>query len=546
MRLLVARGQVGLEYMAIITLALVLLVPAALFVYQDALIQNSVLHAQLAASKIAAAADAVKVQSPGSKTTVEVYFPKGISAVTIGGKEVLFRMTVSEGKSGDVYRVTAANLTAAELPNSEGVYSFEIIHLASGNVSIRSAPQTPAPVSIDEMISYFDSIDPNTPKYRTYKGGWSAEASALGVGANNKPKHMLRAAPTRNEIILVTQDSDHDIKAQVWNGTAWANSVILSAGGAKGDQYRSFSIAYEQTNGRALVVYRKSSALTTPYYRIWNGISWSAEAAAPDFGAGGDIAWLHLTAKTGSNEIMLAGLKDNNDLFAVVWDGSAWGSVTTIETEALCDYQCFDVAYERNSGEALIAYRESSGTTPRYRTYSGGSWSGEASANDVGGAPQWLRLSTNPVATSNSIVMAVLDDQRDLNVQVWNGASWGATVELDADLETSSKRAFDVAFQSNGTAIIVYGEASDSLPTYRVLGSSWTAASKAVNVGGSPVWIVLAANTVANDLIMLASEDDNNDLSVQRWTGSAWGDYAEVEDQSDSTYEGFSAVYPRD
>ncbi len=134
------RGQAGLEYTAIIVLALLALVPAALYLYQNAANSSNYSHAELAAIKIAAAADAVKAQSPGAKVTVEIYVPKGVNASYVGGREVVFGMTTSEGKPSSIYRVTVANLTQSTLPSSEGAHTLEISHLPDGNVSISATP----------------------------------------------------------------------------------------------------------------------------------------------------------------------------------------------------------------------------------------------------------------------------------------------------------------------------------------------------------------------------------------------------------------------
>ena len=130
------RAQVGLEYAAIIVFALVLLIPAALYVYQGALVQASLNSAELAVKKLAAAADAVKAGSPGARLQVEVYIPPGVNSSQAGGMEVQLKVYGNRGELDEVYRVTAANLTQSALPSIEGVYVFTVTHELNGNVSI--------------------------------------------------------------------------------------------------------------------------------------------------------------------------------------------------------------------------------------------------------------------------------------------------------------------------------------------------------------------------------------------------------------------------
>ncbi len=562
-----ARAQAGLEYVALVAFALVLLIPAGVYVYQNALVQANVAQAELAAARIANAADSVKAQPAGSKTTIEVYLPPGVNAASVSGREVLIRMNAVEGKVVDVYRVAQANLSTNSLPTSEGVYVLELVHQPSTNVTVtakdlqpvpseaapgKATPEptptptpavTPAP-QVDGLSVYYDSTGATIPRYRIYNStGWSGEANAIDLNNTANVWTVLKAAPTRNESLLVTQDAAENIVAQTWNGSRWNNASVLSATGARREATRGFDLAYEDSRGNAVAVYRNTSNVTTPFYRTWNGSAWSAGQPTRNLGSGVNITWLRLAAKPGANEMILLAHSANDDLFGLVWDGSAWSAPTAFETNAPCSYECFDAAYENNSGDGLVAYREGTSDLPRYRTYVSGSWSGEGTANDVGGDPEWIRFASDP--TSNTIVMAVLDRNEDLNAQAWSGTGWGSVTELDNDLNVDTKRCFDIAYQANGTALVVYGERNVNTPTYRLYTTGWSSPSSATNIGEEIEWGLLAANRSSND-ILLAVINDVDDVSVQRWNGGAWSGYQVLETSSDDTYQSVAVAYRRD
>jgi hypothetical protein len=55
---------------------------------------------------------------------------------------------------------------------------------------------------------------------------------------------------------LGTLASTGGIHVQVWNGASWSAAQSLGGGvGTTNDAYRAFDIAYEQTSGKAVVVF---------------------------------------------------------------------------------------------------------------------------------------------------------------------------------------------------------------------------------------------------------------------------------------------------
>ena len=198
----------------------------------------------------------------------------------------------------------------------------------------------------------------------------------------------------------------------------------------------------------------------------------------------------------------------------------------------------------------MTAYYDSGGGggTPKVRTWDGSDWSSETSANYVGASPVYVALESSP--TESEIIMATSDDSYDVNVQIWDGSSWGAVDQFSSNLESYGQRGFDLKYeQVSGDAIITYmdmGE-DDGVPLYRVWdGSSWSSESLVYsnNEGkGNVRWVRLEANPNSDEMI-LVTMDDKYDLCAQVWDGSSWGNQVELtDDVVIESYQCFDVMY---
>ncbi|MDI3486056.1 MAG: hypothetical protein PWQ50_1276 [Methanolobus sp.] len=198
----------------------------------------------------------------------------------------------------------------------------------------------------------------------------------------------------------------------------------------------------------------------------------------------------------------------------------------------------------------MTAYYDSGGGggTPKVRTWDGSDWSSETSANYVGASPVYVALESSP--TESEIIMATSDDSYDVNVQIWDGSSWGAVDQFSSNLESYGQRGFDLKYeQVSGDAIITYmdmGE-DDGVPLYRVWdGSSWSSESLVYsnNEGkGNVRWVRLEANPNSDEMI-LVTMDDKYDLCAQIWDGSSWGNQIELtDDVVIESYQCFDVMY---
>lgn len=393
----------------------------------------------------------------------------------------------------------------------------------------------------DVMIAYGVSTD-NAPRYRTWTGSaWSAAASAIDVGG--KPLWLvLRGAPSSGEFVLGVLDSQRDINVQVWNGSTWG-SALEATTNADRMSSRVFDIAYEQASGHALLVYKESGS-SQLRYRTWDGSAWSAEQSY-SFGSS-TVQWLKLVPKPGSDEIIVLEFDYDGDedhyQRAAVWNGSAFASSKYLGGEeeiASSNTAPIAGAYESTSGAALVAYLDSSSKKPRYRTWDGSAWSGESSMPSVGSRMHWLRMVADPL--SDEILFGSLDSKEDVNVNVWDGSSWGTNLEVETSESSDDRRGFDIAYEGGGgEALLVYEEGGTSLRYRTWTGAAWSAEAVGPSAGAATSGVVQAVTGPSPGQVFVTFTNNNRDIRSAVWDGSGFGAVTSLGVQSDSQdYETF-------
>jgi len=106
------RGQAGLEYAAMVAIAIAIMVPIWLYASGSmasakAELQSS--YARQLVNKVSNAADAVFVQGEPAQLTLFVEFPEGLTSATVAGNEVSFRLVTAAGPTD----VSLANLSGS-------------------------------------------------------------------------------------------------------------------------------------------------------------------------------------------------------------------------------------------------------------------------------------------------------------------------------------------------------------------------------------------------------------------------------------------------
>jgi len=479
-------------------------------------------------------------------TTATAYNPSGYSLL---GSTSLVSGSVSDLTSDNgaymtlrsysVNTTTPFNPTGYELLGGTSLVSGSVSDLAThndANMILRTYPTAFSTTSQTRATIIYRSNTGTSityPKARTWDGTtWSSESELPNSG---NTVYRTRLAYCTNstryyEKIAVTVSSDGYIDAYVWTGSSWSVTNNIGFVGTTAAAYRPFDIAYEETTGRAILVYGISSTDTTRdlAYRIWDGNSWSSDAYIDDDGHTTDIQirWVTLESKptSGSNEIGLIYIDGtNSDADAFIWDGNAWGNrheltgtVSSITMEAI------DIAYEQTSGNLMIVAGESGNI--RWNRWTG-SW-GTSATFDINTAAsttmRWLTLKADP--TSNRMMLASVDSGSDLCTADWSGSTWTVHTRHDATVDTNARRCADIAWEPSGSKVLlVWGTTSGSV-SYKTWTSAggWTSESTVSNAGTHP-WIQLRRNPrdVAGDTKILgATLNSNYDIFSFTWDGT--------------------------
>lgn len=235
----------------------------------------------------------------------------------------------------------------------------------------------------------------STPRYNIWNGTslvYSDGQSMIADGCTGEPVWIVLAAKRNSsEIMEVDLDTNGDFCAQIWNGNSWGNAKTLYDG--TGFATQKFDAAYEDSTRGGLVVFDYSGTAGQIWYANWTGSAWQG-AAYTGSDPGGANLWIKTAAMRGSDRIMVGTIESaaSNDINALEWSGSAWGTVAGVDTSSTNNAdRDMDVAYIGTSGQAMIVYDDGSASNRvAYRTCTSaancfaGTWVAAAFTSGVG------------------------------------------------------------------------------------------------------------------------------------------------------------------
>jgi uncharacterized protein (UPF0333 family) len=122
------KAQVSVEYLVIIAIALVILVP--LIVYSNTMItnyneENKIALAKNAVKKLGESADWVYSQGMPARLETEIYFPQGITSNSLINNTIMLKIKTVSGIS-DIYYNTISPLNGT-IPKDSGYYSISFV-----------------------------------------------------------------------------------------------------------------------------------------------------------------------------------------------------------------------------------------------------------------------------------------------------------------------------------------------------------------------------------------------------------------------------------
>ena len=446
------------------------------------------------------------------------------------------------------------------------ISSFQIIldDTTSGilqSVSYNEEGTTNAPKA---MVAYSNTTA--YPDYRMYELIWSAErkVSLSSTGGTQIVEVRGEYNPVsimRDTTVVVSLNTGGYIDAYTYDGSTWTMTNLGRIGTSVTAGTRPFDVAYENSTGRAMVVYNMQGTDATKdlAYRIFDGRNWSAEAYIQDTTTGKQTYyWVQLASKMvgGSTEIAMVGLNSVFYANAWIWSGSSWGTMKALNTSTKlvtsASYEGCAIAYEYTSGNIIAL--SSSGKNVRYYRYTG-TWSAEVDlpmgSGPGGGNINFLTLKSHKVASSNEMMLLSLDSAIDAIARYWSGSSWGVAIVLDNSMNIATRRCIDGDWEPTGAQFIaVGGDSAIAAISYK----TWTPAGGWVpSTSGtwSPFsglttaqdWVQVRTNLKAADpQVLIGTLDSGSDLVITTWTGSAMANQIEATATSLRTFEAFDIM----
>ncbi|MFT7640632.1 MAG: hypothetical protein ACI9G1_002376, partial [Pirellulaceae bacterium] len=275
-----------------------------------------------------------------------------------------------------------------------------------------------------------------------------------------------------------------------------------------------------------IAIWRENGS-SSPEYELWNGVAFEPEQLAANVAEWRIIEGAEAPTR---DEIILVGVDASGTIEGQMWDGSAWSALPfALATVTSSTDWGFDVAYESQSGDAILAWNNGTTGTNNvsYRVWDGATWSAELSfASPLAGEATQVRMAS--AADTDVLTMIVTNADSHDYAAIWTGSSWSSTQLLGTATAGESSDS-DAIFESqSGEFLIVYDDtlAATDLQYYSGsfagFGTNGTLAAP-VGVTGDPVFVTLAAD-INSDNVAVAVTTTANEVWFAQWDGNTWGD----------------------
>jgi hypothetical protein len=325
--------------------------------------------------------------------------------------------------------------------------------------------------------------------------------------------------------------------------------LLLIGNNAGSDEYWPYSydqdpslgaeleITYTVPHGDPMIGYvGDNSGVEDPKYSEWDGTTWPDGLAHPAVDDG--VSWVVTKADPVSKYKKIIGVVDEGFfprvLYVSLWDGFSWHDGTGGDSKNMGsvenpNYRCFDIAYEANSGRALVV--ASTGYSAKYWIWDGTSWVVDGTSFSPGSGSSniyWVQLASRP--NSNEIAMITAEQGGNVYGNIWDGTQWTGKQILESAASDTTKECIGVEYircgTNEGKAMFVWGAGGQELQS-RIWdgdGSGWEAEiTPAVNLGMQIRWLSLKADPSSNKLVLIATGDNSgNYVKGMIWDGTSW------------------------
>lgn len=396
--------------------------------------------------------------------------------------------------------------------------------------------------------AFANLISPLTTGILQSGGVWTFSGANNQFGPNNKYTRVLTVADvTRNSAgnILPSATPDPNTK-KITSTVSWnfspsrADSVVLS----------TYLTNFRRLLGGFLVY---GDGTTTPKYRTFDNSANTFSTQTNTLAISSGLSFVMRTSPTKGEAI--AGYVTSTGILQIMcFDGTTWTNEWTASVTPATPTRKFDIAYETNSGDVMVLYSRGTITTDElaYRTKAGNSgcgsanWATTTNLNPAGtsGSVLWVKMAWDRRSSSNLITAIWADANSALSTMVWSGSAWGnepptvTEANLERSVASQDVDSFDVEYESSsGNVMLVWGTQTTTNNAngvrYRVCTGgtatcTWGAVSTPPTFTDDATNLDISANPDpnSNEIVFAAIGNQQSDLIVGYWNGSAWTNQA--------------------
>lgn len=414
-------------------------------------------------------ADTVDVGTPKYKTFDDTTgFGSEQSASSVGSNAIEW-LRVAASPVNDEWIITTRDntdvLKAQVCTGVDGGVSCgspTTISATAGTVGMKNWDLEYEQSSGDALLVYGTNTADELRKIEWTGGSWTNDAAITTTNTTGSVEWVeLTARPGSDQIGIAYADSNADVSAYRWSGSAVGNeaTAVINAS-AVTQNLRKFDISFEGSSGDMLVISPQNAVDTLAYGHL-SGSTWTigTETAVDDTAAfadlpepppsGDDLAiFVHDKLTGGTN--VYEGFE---------WDGSAFvdGAVAdqTGGTNWFQQYVLGSVAYLSSTYVGVATYSDQDERINWWTMDSSGVWTAQADNLRTRStfATRTQRLYKYPAA--EKVLLLLNDPSSDLWADTWDGTSVGSTAwtditsggAIETDLPNIIRDTYDFAFR---------------------------------------------------------------------------------------------------
>ena len=182
-----------------------------------------------------------------------------------------------------------------------------------------------------------------------------------------------------------------------------------------------------------------SSTSSVPRYRRLIGAQWTDPVDIPT-GATPSVHWTVLEGCPIRKELLAGVIDSIGEIKVAVYDGTTWVNAVPFGHGDRM-YKCFDIAYESQSGKALVVARDGTDTPLYYNIWDGTSWAfanPQSAFSLPGGNIHDVVMASQP--GGDEILIGVLTSWDEIQLARWDGSAFSGLGTIESQAATNDFR----------------------------------------------------------------------------------------------------------